>query len=248
MTVDVPTWAAEITADLPYPLIFTTVSGAHLYGFASIDSDLDLRASHLLPAAEVVGLHTGPETLQIDGRRDGVELDVVSHDLLKFAQMLNSRNGYVLEQLLSPLVVLTTPVHAALIDLVPGLLTRHHAHHYLGFATTQERLFAKTGQLKPALYTLRVLLTGLHLMRTGRLETDLNVLGAALPYVPDLIALKRTAEHGLFPPAAKEALLRDVARLRAELEAARDGSHLPEQPSADAVDELHELVVRTRLG
>jgi hypothetical protein len=85
-------------------------------------------------------------------------------------------------------------------------------------------------------------------MRTGRLETDLNVLGAALPYVPELIALKRSAEHGLFPPAAKEALLRDVARLRAELEAARDGSHLPDQPSDAAVDALHELVVRTRLA
>jgi predicted nucleotidyltransferase len=153
VTIDVPAWAAEITADLSCPLIFATVSGAHLYGFASADSDLDLRASHLLPAAEVVGLYTGPETLRIDGWRDGVELDVVSHDLLKFAQMLNSHNGYVLEQLLSPLVVLTTPVHAALIDLAPGLITRHHAHHYLGFATTQERLFAKTGQLKPALYT-----------------------------------------------------------------------------------------------
>ncbi len=248
MTIDVPQWAAEAARSLPYPLIFATVSGAHLYGFASIDSDLDLRASHLLPAAEIVGLRTGPETLQSGGVRDGVELDVVSHDLRKFARLLNSHNGYVLEQLLSPLVVVTGPVHDALLEIAPGLITRGHAHHYLGFAASQERLLSRTGELKPALYTLRVLLTGAHLMRTGRLETDLGVLGAELPYVPDLIAAKRAAEHGPLPDGVPALLERDVPRLRAALEAARDASSLPEMPSPSAVAALHDIVVRTRLS
>jgi predicted nucleotidyltransferase len=248
VTIDVPAWAGQVVADLPYPLIFATVSGAHLYGFASADSDLDLRAAHLLPAAEVVGLRTGPETVQSDGWRDGVELDVVSHDLLKFARLLTGRNGYVLEQLLSPLVIATSAVHAELIALAPALTTRHHAHHYLGFAATQERLFDRTGELKPALYTLRVLLTGTHLMRTGELETDLGVLGTGLPYVPELIGRKREAEHGPFPSAVRAELARDIPRLRAELEAARDASALPEHADRAAVEALHQLVVRTRLS
>ncbi len=33
----------------PYPLVFATISGAHLYGFPSPDSDFDLRGVHLLP-------------------------------------------------------------------------------------------------------------------------------------------------------------------------------------------------------
>ena len=247
MTVTVPAWAGEIAAGLPYPRVFVTVSGAHLYGFASVDSDLDLRACHLLPAAEVLGLRTGPETLQSAGVRDGVELDVVSHDLLKFARLLNSRNGYVLEQLLSPLVVATSKLHARLAGLAPGLLTRHHAHHYLGFADTQHRLFTRTGELKPALYTLRVLLTGVHLMRTGEVVADLRELDAPA-YVPELIARKRDAEHGPFPEDTRAALERDVPRLRAELEAARDASHLPDKPARDAVEALHELVVEARLG
>jgi predicted nucleotidyltransferase len=247
MTLSVPPWAAEVAGELPRPLVFATVSGAHLYGFASVDSDLDLRAAHLLAADEVVGLRTGPQTLQHAGVRDGVELDVVSHDLLKFAKLLNSRNGYVLEQLMSPLVVVTTPVHAALKAIAPGLITRHHAHHYLGFAATQERLHARTGELKPALYTLRVLLTGIHLMRTGAVQTDLGVLGAHLPYVPDLIAAKREAEHGPLPAGAAAHLAADVPRLRASLEAAREASALPDQPAPAAVDALHDLVVRVRL-
>ena len=59
-----PSWLGSIVTEQPYPLVFATVSGAHLYGFASVDSDVDLRGVHLLPAAEVVGLRTGPETLQ----------------------------------------------------------------------------------------------------------------------------------------------------------------------------------------
>ncbi len=247
MTVTVPAWATEIAAGLAHPPVFVTVSGAHLYGFASVDSDLDLRGCHLLPAREVVGLRTGPDTLQSGGVRDGVELDVVSHDLLKFARLLNSRNGYVLEQLLSPLVIHTGDLHDRLRRIAPGLITRHHAHHYLGFAATQHRLFERTGELKPALYTLRVLLTGIHLMRTGAVQADLHRLDPPA-YVPELIARKRDAEHGPFPAEARAAFERDVPRLRAGLEAARDASHLPDKPASEAVDALHELVVSARLG
>lgn len=91
-----------------------------------------------------------PETVQHMGVRDGVELDVISHDLRKFAKLVASPNGYVLEQLLSPLVVVTSPLHAALIELTPGLIHRGHAHHYLGFGAGQWQLFEKTGELKPA--------------------------------------------------------------------------------------------------
>lgn len=248
MTTVVPEWAADAAADLPYPLIFATVSGAHLYGFASVDSDLDLRASHVLPAREVVGLRTGPDTLERSGIRDGVELDVVSHDLRKFAKLLNSRNGYVLEQLVSPLVVVTSPLHAALKDLAPRMITSGHAHHYLGFSHSQQQLYHNTGRIKPALYTLRVLLTGIHLMRTGEVVCDLGVLGQKIAYVPELIAAKREAEHGPMPARAAAYLAADIPALRAELEEARDRSSLPQYADPAAVDTLHDLVVQTRLA
>ena len=39
----------RIIATQPYPLLFATISGAHLYGFPSPDSDFDLRGAHVLP-------------------------------------------------------------------------------------------------------------------------------------------------------------------------------------------------------
>ena len=60
-------WAMDVEARLagevrrhPYPLVFATISGAHLYGFPSPDSDYDLRGCHVLPLREVVGLDSGP--------------------------------------------------------------------------------------------------------------------------------------------------------------------------------------------
>ncbi|MBG0831984.1 nucleotidyltransferase domain-containing protein [Planomonospora sp. ID67723] len=248
MTVSLPAWLAEIPAEQPYTLAFATVSGAHLYGFPSTDSDVDLRGVHVLPLEEVVGLRTGQETVIGSWTRHGVEVDLVTHDLAKFCRLLLRRNGYVLEQLLSPLVVASSPVHEELIAAAPGCVTRGHAHHYLGFARTQWRLFERSGELKPLLYTFRVLLTGVHLMRTGTLVADLTRLGGGPPYLADLVAAKRSAEHGVLPAGAPERLRleRDVARLTAELEEARDSSPLPE--TANAGDLLHDLVVRTRLA
>ena len=40
---------APIVERQPYPMLFATVSGAHLYGFPSPDSDYDLRGVHILP-------------------------------------------------------------------------------------------------------------------------------------------------------------------------------------------------------
>ena len=53
----------SIIHEQPYPLLFATISGAHLYGFPSADSDYDLRGVHILPAREVMGLHALNDTI-----------------------------------------------------------------------------------------------------------------------------------------------------------------------------------------
>jgi predicted nucleotidyltransferase len=238
-----------IIADQPYRLIFATVSGAHLYGFPSRDSDVDLRGVHVLPAEEVVGLTTGPETLDRTWFQNEAEVDLVTHDLAKFARLMLRRNGYVLEQVLSPLVVATTPEHEELVALAPDCLTKWHAHHYRGFAGTQWTLFGKSGELKPLLYTFRVLLTGIHLMRAGEVQADLqqttNLVAEAPGYLGELMAAKAEAEHGPLTGPSRDRLERDVVALQAALDQAETDSKLADRPTADAA--LHDLLVRTRL-
>lgn len=250
MNIDYAKMQAHVEAH-PYPLLFATISGAHLYGFPSSDSDFDLRGVHILPLDTVVGLDEGDQMVEKEGIYDGLEIDLVTHDVTKFFQLVLKRNGYVLEQIYSPLVVQSTPEHEELKAIASRCITRHHAHHYLGFAATQWNLFTKESppRVKPLLYVYRVLLTGIHLMHTGEVEANLETLNtsAELTHVEELIARKRSGpEKGLLDAADMAFHGREVERLTAELESAYEVSKLPEAPSARA--ELNDLLVRIRLG
>ncbi len=234
----------------PYPLLFATISGAHLYGFPSTDSDYDIRGVHILPASEAVGLLPKQDTIELAGLRSGIDMDLVTHDVLKFFTLLLKRNGYVLEQLYSPLIVQTSHEHNELKAIAFGCVTRHHSHHYLGFAATQWGLFQKDEppRVKPLLYVYRVLLTGINLMRTGTIEANLAVLNDEfrLPYIPELIERKiHGAEKGTLESSETEFHRREYERLVAQLETEGNNSKLPHEPICR--EALNDLLVRIRL-
>ncbi|NUP94893.1 MAG: nucleotidyltransferase domain-containing protein [Planctomycetaceae bacterium] len=208
-----------------------------------------MRGVHVLPWREVAGLIEGPDTTTIERIEDGLELDLVTHDAAKFMRLMLRRNGYVLEQLHSPLVVVTTPEHEELKELGRQCVTRHHGHHYRGFFETQWGLLAKENppRVKPLLYAYRVLLTGIHLLRSGEIEANLRHLLALYPQVgvEDLIARKLAgAEQGVLQPGELERHEGACARLLDQLAAAGATSTLPELPTAR--DGLHDLLLRLR--
>jgi len=242
----------HIVAAQPYPLLFATISGAHLYGFPSSDSDFDLRGAHVLPVEKVVGLDVPDETVEDSRIIEGLEMDIVSHDVRKFFGLLLKKNGYVLEQLFSPLVVHATPEHSELKAIARNCITKHHSHHYFGFAETQWKLFDKEHprRVKPLLYVYRVLLTGIHLMRTGEVEANLVTLNNEfrLPYIGDLVARKQSGENTSLADADLAFHQREYERLRAELQNAHDASRLPELPSGQTRAALNDLLLRVRLN
>ena len=209
----------------------------------------------VLPVREVLGLHPLRETIDSDRIVDGLELDLVTHDLRKFMGLMLKPNGYVLEQLHSPLVVHSVPEHAELRGLGRRCVTRYHAHHYLGFGAGQWKLLNRPLEIgdpprvKPLLYTFRTLLTGLHLMRTGEIEANLAVLNAEAgpPYLDDLMAQKIAG-------CEKETLTGDLGfyeaefrRLTEELERAMEATKLPAKVASGVKEELSGLLVRLRM-
>lgn len=240
----------KIASEHPFPLVFATVSGAHLYGFPSPDSDFDLRGVHVLPLKDIVGLEIGRETIQTEEIREGLELDLVTHDAKKFFTLMLRKNGYVLEQLYSPLIVQSSPEHEELKKIGKRCLTRHHAHHYFGFSRTEWKLFEKESphRVKPLLYIFRVLLTGIHLMQTGEIEANLVKLNEhfKLPYLPELIERKISGtEKGNLPGIDIKFYEKEFERLTTQLEYAHSMSNLPERPTAK--DDLNDLLIRLRL-
>jgi hypothetical protein len=235
----------------PYSLLFVTISGAHLYGFASPDSDYDLRGAHVLPVCETSGLHDKHETIEHSVTSDGLEIDFVTHDVKKFLLLLLKKNGYVLEQLLSPLVVLTTPAHDVLKQIAGRCITKHHSHHYFGFARTQWGLFTsqQPRRVKPLLYVYRILLTGIHLMQTARIEANLVQLNEQfrLPSIPELIEQKVLGpEHVVLSDADVAFHEREFMRLRNLLQTEFERTSLPEKPAGKPL--LNEFLQLTRAG
>lgn len=242
----------SIVAAQPYPLLFATISGAHLYGFPSPDSDYDLRGAHILPLEGLLGLDVKDETIENSKVIEGLEMDIVSHDVKKFFGLLLKKNGYVLEQLYSPLIVHKSAEFAQLKEIAKGCITRNHAHHYFGFAETQWKLFDKERprRVKPLLYVYRVLLTGIHLMRAGLVISNLVELNqeAKLPYLDDLVKRKQSGENTALQDADMDFHAGEYQRLRGELQAAFETSALPEVPTESTRAALNELLLRVRLG
>ena len=238
---------AQVARRGPAP-VFATISGAHLYGFASPDSDVDLRGAFLLPARSLLGLHPPDETITIQDK-SRIDLDWVAHDIRKFARMMTNHNGYVLEQLFSPLVVLSTPAFEELRALGRGCITRPTVRHYQGFAhNLRKRLGDPEPTVKHLLYAYRVLLAGIHLMRTGEVISNIIALNESfqLNSISELVHRKREGAEKMSLAAAELALHSNkLDSLDALLVEAHTASSLPLEPTTTAA--LEEFVIRLRL-
>jgi uncharacterized protein len=229
----------QIAESQKHPPLFVTVSGAHSYGFPSPDSDIDLRGSHLLPLSSVIGLSLPNETMERKLELHGTEVELVSHDLGKYLRLLVKPNGYILEQIFSPLIVCGEEFLAELRPLARRCITKYHYHHYRGFLGTQRDFLAKQDPkiLKTLLYAYRVTLTGIHLLRTGEVEAHLPRLAAEYgkPFLGDLIARKQV-EKG--PALDLDWPFHDnqLKELESLLDQAFLDSTLPERPEREPVD------------
>jgi predicted nucleotidyltransferase len=239
----------QIARSGPEPL-FATVSGAHLYGFASPNSDVDLRGAFILKASELLGMRPARETLSIEEQRNGIDLDWVAHDIRKFARLLTQHNGYALEQLYSPLIVISSLEHEELCELGKGCITRPTVRHYLGFAHGRRtRLREPDPTVKHLLYAYRVYLSGIHLMQAGEVDANLQNLNQRfeLSYVSELVARKQAGEEAMpLQPGEVDAHEPLLDALETRLHEAHAHSSLPEEPTT--IDALDAFVIRIRLA
>ena len=238
----------DVLAKLPYPRLFLSVSGSHMYGFPSEDSDYDLRGVHILPWENIVGLKRGPEAYDRSEKFGDILMDVVTYDVEKFFRMLLRFNGNALEQTFSRLVIEASDELLELRELAARCITKHSGRHYLGFAVSQWKMFERSAfQVKPVLYVFRVLLTGLHLMRTGQVEPNLRRLNEdhRLGFINDMIELKTNgSEDETLTNVDQKTLAQTFEKLTGDLEEACQNTHLPAY--TDAADGLHDLLLRIR--
>lgn len=93
-------------------ILFAVESGSRAWGFASPDSDYDVRAVYVMPLDWYLQINE-PSTDTITEMLPG-DLDVVAWDLRKFLQHLNKSNTSLFEWLGSPIVYADTGLLATL--------------------------------------------------------------------------------------------------------------------------------------
>lgn len=211
----------DIEADEAVRIVFACESGSRAWGFASQDSDYDVR---------FIYVHAKPWYLSVnvEDKRDVIErpivddLDVNGWDLRKALQLFRKSNPPLMEWLGSPIVYLERSTAAAQMRaLGPSFYsTTAAAYHYLHMAQGNFREFLKgpTVKLKKYLYVLRPLLA-IRWIEAGR-----GVVPTEFP-----VLLAQTVE-----PGPVRAAIATLVKQKAE------GAELDQGPRIDAISDYIE--------
>ncbi len=213
--------------------LVVALSGAHAYGFPSPDSDLDLKAIHIAPTAQLVGLNPGKQVANRLEIIEGVEIDYTSNELGRVLAGILNGDGNFTERVLGPLPMRSSAEHDALAPLVAAGLSKRLHRHYAGFASSQLRHLeaAEKPTAKKALYVLRTALTGAHVLRSGRLVTDLTELmeDAGFGDAAELVERKTRGERVQLGEEEREHWMGRCRESLDYLETARERSILPDE-------------------
>ena len=203
----IPAKLKEIEARENIRVIHCVESGSRAWGFASPDSDYDVRFIYVRPIEYY---------LRLDKTRDVIEwqldetLDINGWDLQKALRLLHSSNPTLFEWNNSPIVYKTTPEWAEISAIIGHFFQKKAGlYHYLSTAKKnyREHLKGDMVKLKKYFYVLRPILACRWILEK---QTPPPMLFSALadacldealvPAVTDLLRLKmETPEIGLGP-------------------------------------------------
>jgi len=154
----IPEKLVEIEKRENVRILHCVESGSRAWGFASPDSDFDVRFIYVRPKEFY---------LRLDKTRDVIEwqldeiLDINGWDLQKALVLLHKSNPTLFEWNNSPIVYKTTPEWQAISDIISHYFQQKSGlYHYLSTAKSnyREYLHGETVRLKKYFYVLRPIL------------------------------------------------------------------------------------------
>jgi predicted nucleotidyltransferase len=192
-----------VTNDYSGKLLYVTISGSHLYGFESSDSDIDFRGCWLVDTNKLLGLKIPRDYIE---RVDGLN-DTVLFELRKEIGLLNKGNCNVLEHLFANQLY-TSDEYFELKKIIQLNLNIAGVYHsYRGMAWENYNKFCLKGMhtVKKFLYVFRAILAGIHAIETRSIEPNLEKLligrtDSFVEPIQNLIRLKKQGKEKDFLP------------------------------------------------
>ena len=179
-------------------ILYACESGSRAWGFASPDSDYDVRFIFVRPAEDYLRVKELPDF--IDAELNEV-YDINGWDLKKFFKQLYKSNPVLFEWANSPIVYTTTPEWESVKAIMKEFVLQvAMIHHYRGMAKRNVRSNFSTSEvvLKKYLYVLRPVLACVWIMQKHTVPpTEFSKLvDEVLPdelkaSVEELLAIKR---------------------------------------------------------
>ncbi|MBN8456334.1 MAG: nucleotidyltransferase domain-containing protein [Verrucomicrobia bacterium] len=234
MTAEIDALLNRLEARHGVRILYACESGSRAWGFASPDSDFDIRFIFAKPNRAYVSVADGLES--IDLPLEGL-LDAGGWDVRKAARLLGKSNGALVEWLHSPIVYREEPEFRSRWQGTAREVfsPRASVDHYRGLAKQMvlAKLQTETVRAKDYLYALRGMLAALWVAR-GRGIPPVpfaNLLPCApqevMAEIPGLLAHKaRTGESERMPriPALDDFLHAAMAELEATLDTLPKGT------------------------
>lgn len=184
----------EIVATEARQPMFYAISGSHLYGFSSDESDLDVRGFHL--SRKRWDMLDGPDEQVTLGQEAPGELDVVSYELRKFGKLLDKGNFNVIELYMDAPIVYDSPnaPMGRLVEKTRDKLPLDLPVHYRGMAKQNYHKYLErkdSDSYKPIakkyLYVLRGLLAARYVVEENDITADIKELATMHDDAPEIV-------------------------------------------------------------
>lgn len=236
----------EVSKNYAGKVVYITISGAHLYGFPSKDSDIDFRGSFIANPNLFLGLNIPKMNFDCVS-----PYDISMMELAKEINLILAGNCNILEHVFSePFYV--TPEYMELKELVHNCLGKKGIYEsYRGMATFNYKKFILGGKqsFKKYLYVFRGLMAGRFFLETWRIEPDINKLNAVykFPEVKLLIKAKTDGNEDDYREIADSGKLDSlIQHCFQKIDESYQKCRIPETPDKKALTKMNSFLVQLR--
>ena len=225
------------------------VSGSHLYGWESKDSDIDIRGCFILKKEEFLGLNKPREVLEI---KTDDNKDIVLFEIKKLIELALQGNCNILEEINSPQLHKQADF-VKLKQLINNSFGKRGIYNsYRGMASSNYKIFILRGRntIKKYLYVFRGLMAGIYCLQTGLIKPNIEELNKhfKIKEVTKLLQMKRAGkENELLVDLETGILDTKIRELFDKIDEAYLKCKMPERPTPEEIQEVNKFLIKLRL-
>ncbi len=214
MTERIKKYICDLEAKHRIKVLWAVETGSRAWGFASRDSDYDIRLIYVNRNEWYLNLSEQKDSIEL--MLDNNDIDIAGWDLKKACNLLRKSNPALLERLQSPIV------YRADDDFIEEFLQVSHSfyskvatiHHYLSMAKKflEQLKSNEEYKLKSFFYTLRSAMVCKWIVEKDEMPPiefheiykNLNIESTLVDRIEKLIAIKSTIEESYFHKGESE--------------------------------------------